>query len=67
MSSARKKAADAATLAERARTLLYCPGETVLRAGAEGGSMFVVLRRRVEIRVPQPDGRRVRVAVPIAS
>jgi CRP-like cAMP-binding protein len=49
-------------LAERARTLLYGPGETILRAGAGGGSMFVVLRGRVEIRVPQDDGRRVRVA-----
>jgi CRP-like cAMP-binding protein len=49
-------------LAERARTLLYGPGETILRAGAEGGSLFVVLRGRVEVRVPDVDGRRVRVA-----
>ena len=47
-------------LAEGARTLLYAPGETILRAGAEGGSMFVVLRGRVEIRVVR-EGRRVRV------
>ena len=51
-----------ARLAARARTLLYGPGETILRAGAEGGSMFVLLRGRVEIRVPKSDGRRVRVA-----
>ena len=49
-------------LARRARTLLYGPGETILRGGAEGGSMFVVLRGRVEIRVAKEDGRRVRVA-----
>ncbi len=49
-------------LARGARTLLYGPGETILRAGNEGGSMFVVLRGRVEIRLPQEDGRRVRVA-----
>ena len=49
-------------LAAGARTLLYGPGETVLRAGAEGGSMFVVLRGRVEIRVPQEGGARVTVA-----
>ncbi|OZC03975.1 mechanosensitive ion channel family protein [Rubricoccus marinus] len=49
-------------LARGARTLLYGPGETILRAGSEGGSMFVVLRGRVEIRLPQEDGRRVRVA-----
>ena len=49
-------------LAEDARTLLYGPGESILRAGAEGGSMFVILRGRVEVRVPQDDGRRVRVA-----
>ncbi|HIL56557.1 MAG TPA: mechanosensitive ion channel, partial [Rhodothermales bacterium] len=39
-------------LAEDARTLLYGPGESILRAGAEGGSMFVILRGRVEVRVP---------------
>jgi small-conductance mechanosensitive channel/CRP-like cAMP-binding protein len=49
-------------LAERARTLLFGPGELVLSAGSEGGSMFVVLRGRIEIRVPKPDGPRVRVA-----
>ncbi len=49
-------------LAERSRTLLYSPGETVLRAGDPGESMFVVYRGRVEIRVPAPDGRLVRVA-----
>ena len=49
-------------LAARARTLLYGPGEQILRAGSEGGSMFVVLRGRIEIRVPTPDGRTVRVA-----
>lgn len=49
-------------LAERARALLYGPGEAILRAGSAGESMFVVLRGRVEVRVPQPDGRRVRVA-----
>ena len=49
-------------LAERSRTLLYSPGETVLRAGDPGNSMFVVFRGRVEIRVPAPDGRLVRVA-----
>ena len=48
-------------LAAEARTLLYGPGETILRAGAEGGSMFVVLRGRVEIRIPQ-NGRSIRVA-----
>lgn len=49
-------------LAETARTLLYCPGEAVIRAGADGASMFVVLRGRVEIRVPHDNGVRVRVA-----
>lgn len=49
-------------LAERSRTLLYGPGETVLRAGAPGGSMLVVYRGRVEVRVPGPDGERVPVA-----
>ena len=49
-------------LAERARTLLFGPGEQILAAGGQGGSMFVVLRGHVEIRVPAPDGRRVPVA-----
>jgi small-conductance mechanosensitive channel len=48
-------------LAERARTLLFGPGEQILRCGGPGGSMFVVLHGRVEIRVPKPDGRFVRV------
>ena len=48
-------------LAEQAQTLLYGPGETILRTGAEGGSMFVVLRGRVEIRVHR-NGRSIRVA-----
>ncbi|MEM1057459.1 MAG: mechanosensitive ion channel family protein [Bacteroidota bacterium] len=54
-------------LADDSRTLLYGPGETILRAGAEGGSLFVVQRGRVEIRVPQEDGRRVRVAEMMAG
>ncbi len=49
-------------LAEQSRTLLYSPGETVLRAGDPGDSMFVVYRGRVEVRVPAPGGRLVRVA-----
>jgi small-conductance mechanosensitive channel/CRP-like cAMP-binding protein len=49
-------------LAERSRTLLFGPGEQILRCGGEGGSMFVVLHGRVEIRAPKPDGRFVRVA-----
>ncbi len=49
-------------LAERSRTLLFSPGETLLRAGDPGGSMFVLYRGRVEIRVPAPSGGLVRVA-----
>ncbi|HLT48560.1 MAG TPA: mechanosensitive ion channel family protein [Rubricoccaceae bacterium] len=49
-------------LAACARTLLFAPGEQILHTGGEGGSMFVVVRGRVEIRVPKPDGGRVRVS-----
>lgn len=49
-------------LGEGARTLLFGPGEQILRAGGEGGSMFVVLHGRVEIGLPTPGGRHVRVA-----
>ena len=49
-------------LAERARTLVFGPGERVLAAGGAGGSMFVVLDGRVEVRVPRPEGGTVRVA-----
>ncbi|MDX1418835.1 MAG: mechanosensitive ion channel [Rubricoccaceae bacterium] len=49
-------------LAEESRTLLFGPGEQIIESGGEGGSMFVVLRGRVEIRVPTPDGRRVPVS-----
>lgn len=49
-------------LAEEARTLLFGPGEQILESGGQGGSMFVVLRGRVEIRVPTPDGDRVPVS-----
>ncbi len=46
-------------LAEQAHTLLFGPGERLLEAGREGGSMFVIVRGRVEIQVPAPDGQRV--------
>ena len=49
-------------LAAGARTVLYGPGESILRTGDEGGSMFVVRRGHVEIRVLREGGRRVRVA-----
>ncbi|HLA62845.1 MAG TPA: mechanosensitive ion channel family protein [Rhodothermales bacterium] len=49
-------------LAARGRTLVFGPGERVLRAGGEGGSMFVVLSGSVEVRVPRPEGGAVRVA-----
>ena len=54
-------------LAGRTRTLLYGPGETVLRAGDPGGSMFLVLRGRVEVRVPNADGPRLAVAEILAG
>ncbi|MEP0547518.1 MAG: mechanosensitive ion channel family protein [Rhodothermales bacterium] len=49
-------------LAEQARTLLFGPGEQLIQAGREGGSMFVVLRGRIEIRVPDSDGRPLALA-----
>src|SRR5262249_40305458 len=35
---------------------IYAPGETILRRGDEGDSMFVVRRGRVEIRLPSTNG-----------
>jgi CRP-like cAMP-binding protein len=49
-------------LAERSRVLVFAPGERLLYAGGEGGTMYVVLEGRVEVFVPQPAGPPVRVA-----
>ena len=49
-------------LADRSRTLLYGPGETILKHGAPGGSLFVVFEGCVEVQLEQADGVRVCVA-----
>ncbi len=49
-------------LAARARPLIFGPGERLLRAGTMGESLMVVLRGRVSVRVPRPEGGTVRVA-----
>jgi CRP-like cAMP-binding protein len=49
-------------LAERSRVLVFGPGERVLAAGGQGGTMYVVLEGRVEVIVPQASGAAVRVA-----
>ncbi|MGA9771513.1 MAG: mechanosensitive ion channel family protein [Blastocatellia bacterium] len=42
---------------------IYAPGETILRRGEPGDSMFVISRGKAEVQVPQTDGNLQRVAV----
>ncbi|HKP12118.1 MAG TPA: mechanosensitive ion channel family protein [Blastocatellia bacterium] len=42
---------------------LYAPGELILRRGDAGGSMFVISRGRVDVRLPQANGGTQQVAV----
>ncbi|HSQ19416.1 MAG TPA: cyclic nucleotide-binding domain-containing protein, partial [Blastocatellia bacterium] len=41
---------------------VYAPGELILRRGDPGGSMFVIYRGNVEIRLPSRDGKIQQVA-----
>ncbi len=49
-------------LAERSRTLVFGPGERLLSAGGQGGTMYVLLEGHVEVCMPQSSGGHVRVA-----
>lgn len=42
---------------------VYAPGETILRRGEPGDSMFVISRGKVEVQLPQTNGGLERVAV----
>jgi small-conductance mechanosensitive channel/CRP-like cAMP-binding protein len=42
---------------------LYAPGELILRCGEAGGSMFIISRGRVDVRLPQANGGTQQVAV----
>jgi small-conductance mechanosensitive channel/CRP-like cAMP-binding protein len=42
---------------------LYAPGELILRRGDAGGSMFIISRGRVDVRLPQASGGTQQVAV----
>ena len=42
---------------------LYAPGELILKRGDAGGSMFIVSRGRVDVRLPQASGGTQQVAV----
>lgn len=48
-------------LVDDSQLLTYGPGEAVVREGAEGHSLFCLLRGRVEVVKQLEDGRRVRV------
>jgi small-conductance mechanosensitive channel len=42
---------------------LYAPGELILKRGDAGGSMFIISRGRVDVRLPQVNGGTQQVAV----
>lgn len=44
-------------------THLYAPGELILKRGDAGGSMFIISRGRVDVRLPQANGGTQQVAV----
>jgi small-conductance mechanosensitive channel/CRP-like cAMP-binding protein len=49
-------AEELARLASAAESHIYAPGETIIRAGDEADSMFVVHNGRVEVRIPGENG-----------
>lgn len=42
---------------------LYAPGELILKRGEAGGSMFIISRGKVDVRLPQANGGTQQVAV----
>ena len=40
-------------LAKTAKTRIYAPGESIVRAGQEGNSMFVIVRGKVNVQIPE--------------
>ncbi|MBP6003118.1 MAG: mechanosensitive ion channel family protein [Pyrinomonadaceae bacterium] len=46
-------------LAAAATTRIYAPGENIVRKGQEGNSMFVIVRGKVNVQIPEPDGPKV--------
>lgn len=56
-----------AALAADAQTHIYAPGETIIRAGDEGSSMFIVHRGHVEVRVPEAGGNGRRATRAVAT
>ena len=47
-----------AKLAKASKTRVYAPGETIVRRGAEGNSMFIIVRGSVNVRIPDKEGQR---------
>ncbi|MFY9556390.1 MAG: mechanosensitive ion channel family protein [Blastocatellia bacterium] len=51
-----------AAVGESAVRSVYAPGELILRRGDPGGSMFIINRGKVEVRLPKGDGNAQQVA-----
>lgn len=47
-----------AKLANSSKSRVYAPGETIVRRGAEGNSMFIIIRGAVNVRIPDKEGQR---------
>lgn len=47
-----------AKLAKASKSRIYAPGETIVRRGAEGNSMFIIIRGAVNVRIPEKEGHR---------
>jgi small-conductance mechanosensitive channel len=45
-------------LANASKTRIFAPGETIVRRGAEGNSMFIIARGSVNVRIPDKEGQR---------
>lgn len=45
-------------LAKASKSRVFAPGETIVRRGAEGNSMFIIVRGAVNVRIPDKEGQR---------
>ncbi|MDM7921114.1 MAG: mechanosensitive ion channel family protein [Pyrinomonadaceae bacterium] len=45
-------------LAQASKTKVFAPGETIVRRGAEGNSMFIIVRGAVNVRIPVKESLR---------
>jgi len=46
-------------LAKASKSRIYAPGESIVRMGQEGNSMFIIIRGSVSVQIPEATGSRI--------